>query len=364
TPGITSSFLTATRAHHPSTRSGSPTGSMNLCGCRLRRHTTWTESFGSFPTSPTEAIGSRPTMCRQSQATSSRLQRSTTKRFRLCGPLSRMLAPRRCRLTPITRSSSHSMRSSRKRELKWRWALRELLQWQATHSCGAQSANVVFHGSAAAKEPDGDKSGAHCQRACTEKLFDAFTWTKEDGCLLLRKGSGSTWKAEPQHGAYSGYPCQQDLVAINWITDEAQKHTLLDGVSPPKSSLTGHGTAGTVLCVMLIQPYTTDIDLVLLQQSHKAGIFSCDQHAVYSSQVLRLSAGLHTRRINDSQMVETGGQWNSALDTDLALAFWRAVVSDPEWLQVKWIVRASAETVFKFDALHSILLKQVALMLV
>lgn len=123
-------------------------------------------------------------------------------------------------------------------------------------------------------------------------------------------------------------------------------------------ALVGHGTPGTVLCVMLLTPYTASVDVVLMQQRTNSGIFKCDQHAIYSNQKLRLATGLTTRRIHDSQLVEIGGQWNTALDTDLALAFWRAVLKDPEWKQVKWIVQTSPETVFNFGMLKSVLLKE------
>ncbi|CAE7036076.1 unnamed protein product [Symbiodinium sp. CCMP2592] len=246
--------------------------------------------------------------------------------------------------------------------LKKRAEMEELLQWQEKHHCDAQTANVKYHlrhGGTEMQEPDGAPSGAHCQRACTVKRFAAYTWTKEDGCILKKPRSGTSWQALPQTGAYSGFSCDVEVVASsNWIADEAQKHTLLDGVQPSMDALVGHGSPGTVLCVMLLTPYTASVDVVLMQQRTNSGIFKCDRHAIYSNQKLRLATGLTTRRIHDSQLVEIGGQWNTALDTDLALSFWRAVLKDPEWKQVKWIVQTSPETVFNFGMLKSVLFKE------
>mmetsp|Transcript_70704 Transcript_70704/g.165813 ORF Transcript_70704/g.165813 Transcript_70704/m.165813 type:complete len:547 (+) Transcript_70704:33-1673(+) len=237
-----------------------------------------------------------------------------------------------------------------------------LLQWQAAHDCSAQNVNVKLQlatgGGYAIHEPQGDESGAHCQKVITNKGYECFTWSSRNGCMTTNNGGGAlTWKAVESPGSYSGYRCSSTVSPVRWIQDKAQQYTLLDGIGL-QGVHSDQGVQGSVLCVMLIDPYSADADMVILQRQFSAGIFACDKHAVYSSQKLRFADGLETRKIYASQLVELGGEWSTPLDTDLTMAFWRAVLQDSEWMEVKWVVRAAPDTIFYVDLLRPILRQQ------
>ncbi|CAK8998320.1 Uncharacterized protein SCF082_LOCUS5591 [Durusdinium trenchii] len=232
----------------------------------------------------------------------------------------------------------------------------DLLRWQGEHKCLAQLVNVDFVVMSVKVEPKGSHSGGLCQKLCTVKGYDGFTWTSE-GCWLKKLGPGITsFQAQPLQGAYSGYACAKVATYLPWLTDEAQRHTLI-GVGHAGAAPLAAAT-GSMLCVMLLKPYSADLDLVIEQQKLDKGIFSCESWALYSSQVFELPSGLKTRKIYASQMVEKGGQWNVVLDTDVLMAFYREVLKDPEWREAKWIVRADPECIFYPVHLKTILFHQ------
>lgn len=101
-----------------------------------------------------------------------------------------------------------------------------------------------------------------------------------------------------------------------------------------------------MLCVEVITPYSYEVDLVSKQYEKNMSIFECDLFAVYSNQVIVLPGGLMTRKINTSQVAEIAGQWNTALNTDVFMALWRAVILDGDYLKVNWIIKVDPDTVW------------------
>ena len=68
-------------------------------------------------------------------------------------------------------------------------------------------------------DSNGDASGAICQKLCTEKGADGFSWSHNTGCWLKAKLGGHF---EVQHvaGAYSGFPCEKVATYTPWISME------------------------------------------------------------------------------------------------------------------------------------------------
>jgi len=224
----------------------------------------------------------------------------------------------------------------------------DLLRWQGEHQCPRQKVGVELSGEGE-KEDKGKSSSALCQVLATQQGYDGFTWSVDKGCFL-QTGAGPE-KRSP--GALSGKSCLQSTTYLPWISDEAQRHTLYDQMTPTPAPYAGFDAS--VLCVMLIDPYSTDLDLVDKQHEARAGIFACDKYAVYSAQLLEFPSGLKTRKIYASQLVEKGGQWNVDLTTDVSMALWREVLKDPEWREVKWTVRAYPDCVFMLSNLRKLL---------
>jgi len=233
-------------------------------------------------------------------------------------------------------------------------AVTELHKWQGEHMCTEQLVNTDFISKNGWTDWGGKQSGAHCQRACTNnEKCDGFSWNKW-GCFLKSFNSSNETDFAKKHKdeVYSGYPCNKEESDYGWLDKEVDKHTL-----PTPGNFTDP-PEGTMLCIQLILPYSYEVGLLVMQQKHHLSIFQCEQHAVYSSQLLDLGGGLHTRKINSSQLAEMGGQWGTALNTDAFMALWRAVILDGEYLDYAWLVKVDPDTVWFPQRLKPYLLDQ------
>eukprot|EP00930_Biecheleria_cincta_P020922 TRINITY_DN15617_c0_g2_i1.p1 TRINITY_DN15617_c0_g2~~TRINITY_DN15617_c0_g2_i1.p1 ORF type:complete len:490 (-),score=64.08 TRINITY_DN15617_c0_g2_i1:147-1493(-) len=231
----------------------------------------------------------------------------------------------------------------------------EVLKFQGEHACRPQLANTAFQSNISWKDAAGMQSGAHCQQACTwNRGCDGFTWHFEWGCDLMQFPDARTTKVATRYeqGRYSGYACRREASPIPWIYDELQKHTL------PSPEHSHPAPEASMLCLMVVRPYTYEIDLAIMQHKLGTGIFQCKHHAIYSNELIVLADGLSTRKFNSSQYAEIGGQWMTALNTDIFMAFWRAVITDGDYLKTGWTVKVDPDTVWFPQRLRPILREQ------
>lgn len=101
-----------------------------------------------------------------------------------------------------------------------------------------------------------------------------------------------------------------------------------------------------MLCVALFMPYSYEKDLLIAQHEEKAGIFQCDEHVLYSSQVIELVPGVVSRRISSSMKAEPGGQYVTVLNLGIFLALYRQMIRDRDYLNADWIIKVDPDTVF------------------
>merc|ERR1712127_992847 len=81
------------------------------------------------------------------------------------------------------------------------------------------------------------------------------------------------------------------------------------------------------------------------------GLFGCNQWAVYSNESLTLSPEdqkpvVETELINGSLSAEIGGNWGTALNTDVFLRFRDRVLIDPKAWMCEWIVKVDPDTMW------------------
>jgi len=128
-----------------------------------------------------------------------------------------------------------------------------------------------------------------------------------------------------------------------------------------KSQLPSHSPTPrpTLFCFALIMPSGYEHDLVRSQLERGAGVFGCEEYAVYSNVSTTLSSA-NGRKIKTADI---GGSLESrmigghAVNREIFVRVWHEVAADPRPYGRDWIVKADADAVFFPDRLRALLRK-------
>eukprot|EP00439_Symbiodinium_sp_Y106_P070227 s42_g12.t1 len=86
---------------------------------------------------------------------------------------------------------------------------------------------------------------------------------------------------------------------------------------------------------------------------NKANIFACDEWAVYSSQKVQVVEGALESAVVDSDLkCEMGGEFGTALNTEIFFKVWDKVYEDKRYLFHEWIVKVDPDSAFFVDRLR------------
>lgn len=206
-------------------------------------------------------------------------------------------------------------------------------------------AGVDYPGNGLVEElEDGDEDWsfaeavAHDPRDCCDRCVGndgcyAWVWLKTTGHCFLKGNSPRTSLAKiPNDDAVSGQPSQV-------------------GRSMPTTD-PGHKS---MLCLSLVIPWTDEKELIAGQFESGRGIFDCDEYAVYSNEELDLAPGLRSRKIDSDLKCEYGGEFGTALNTDIFLALWAKVLDEARFLFHGWTAKVDPDAVFLPTRLRSLL---------
>lgn len=114
-------------------------------------------------------------------------------------------------------------------------------------------------------------------------------------------------------------------------------------------------------CVAMSLPHGYELGLLQAQYSQgKVGLFACNDWAIYSNESLQITpAGeepvVKTLLINGSLSAETGGDWGTALNTDVFIRFWDAVIQTKQAWENDWIVKVDPDTMWVPTRLRALL---------
>lgn len=117
----------------------------------------------------------------------------------------------------------------------------------------------------------------------------------------------------------------------------------------------------TFFCTAMCQPHGYELGLLQSQYaSGRLGLFDCNEWAVYSNVSLTLSPTgeepvIKTGLINGSLSASVGGNWGTALNTDVFIKFWSRVLEDPKAWKVDWIVKVDPDTMWLPQRLRALL---------
>lgn len=186
--------------------------------------------------------------------------------------------------------------------------------------------------------PDPEMCAAMCQG---EPKCNAYTWVKDaglEGCpsqCWLKSGVGTK---VPKKGLVSGVP-------------PARKQ--LPNVDQTVKSAAGN----SMYCYSLMVPGGVEPELLKWQYDNSAGIFACDQAAVYSNKAIELVPGVVAKVVNSTLKCEYGGDSQSALNAWIFIAVWQKLIEVGDYKSYDWVVKADPDAVF-FPARLSVILTE------
>lgn len=133
--------------------------------------------------------------------------------------------------------------------------------------------------------------------------------------------------------------------------DDAAKAKKSAGGNTTKDSVAENTTTKAppkivpLFCWALITPWGYERGLVTWQHEHKAGIFGCDDWAVYSNETLDFGGAFQNKIVHTKLKAPVGGQWNTLLNTPIFLATWKQVLKDGQFWLAEWTVKVDADAV-------------------
>lgn len=114
--------------------------------------------------------------------------------------------------------------------------------------------------------------------------------------------------------------------------------------APPADS---KGNSGPSLyCFAGVIPDSFEPALLTLQNLKGWGIFACGETDVFSSAVVELGTGVQTIVVDSDFRCDLGGDFGTALNTDIFLAVWDKVFERRVYFDTDWTVKADADTAF------------------
>jgi len=102
----------------------------------------------------------------------------------------------------------------------------------------------------------------------------------------------------------------------------------------------------TLFCFALMMPRGYEQDLLKMQLDERWNIFGCDEYQVVSNETVRLAPGVITSRIKSDLQAELGGEFGTALNTEIFFGVWRKVIEEGRWRYHDWTVKADPDTAF------------------
>jgi len=113
----------------------------------------------------------------------------------------------------------------------------------------------------------------------------------------------------------------------------------------------------SLFCFSLAMPFGYERSLLALQYVHHASIFACDEYAVYSNISMEVAPAVKAGAISSDLVCKRGGEFGTALNTDIFLKVWAKVAEDGRFRLHDWTVKVDPDAVFIPSRLRTLLAK-------
>jgi len=206
-----------------------------------------------------------------------------------------------------------------------------------TAQCGPAEANVRYIASDVYSIPEVASESECClkcrvfpaeQGGCTVWAWESDCEGCRHTCTLMGGGEDKTPVTKVvQPGVVSG-------LAERAPEDDAVPFLRVPSAGP------------SLFCWALVLPGTYEEELLKMQHSKNLSIFGCDGWDVYSNMSITLDRGLKTRIVDSDLSCDIGGEFMTALNTEIFLAVWSQVFSDKRYLGFEWTAKVDPDTVW------------------
>jgi len=107
----------------------------------------------------------------------------------------------------------------------------------------------------------------------------------------------------------------------------------------------------SLFCWALMQPHGYERALLREQYRRKVSLFACERYTVFSNSSIAIDDGLSTSVVNVSLHSEIGGEFMTAMNTDVFLAVWKQLILDGNFQKSSWTIKVDPDCVFFPDRL-------------
>jgi len=175
-------------------------------------------------------------------------------------------------------------------------------------------------------------SADDCCVRCSERA-DCFAWSLEAStCKLKGSSPKPVLTSIKRDGVTSGKPAQ------------ASRHIE-----------TAERDAGqSLFCWALMIPDSYEVGLLKLQYDNEWGIFGCDEYSIYSKGVIEVVDGLKTVDAKTKLDCDMGGEFGTALNTEVFLKVWARVLEMGRWNFHDWTAKVDPDCPFSPARLRGI----------
>mmetsp|Transcript_36211 Transcript_36211/g.100533 ORF Transcript_36211/g.100533 Transcript_36211/m.100533 type:complete len:398 (-) Transcript_36211:116-1309(-) len=202
-------------------------------------------------------------------------------------------------------------------------------------------------------------AGGLAWTSCTPTSTWARTSTSSPSCssaagpaVCPSSTAGPTAPATTTAAAVRSTPASSKTLQAAATTLAATTTTTTEPTTTtPRSTLPTTTTTEyqpSLFCFLMLMPTGYEPELVRAQVAKRAGVFSCDQHAAFSTAVIDLGGGVVTTKIGAESKK---GSWGSWLNTDNFLQAWDKILAEGRFRKSDWAVKADPDCVFFPDRL-------------
>lgn len=190
---------------------------------------------------------------------------------------------------------------------------------------------------------------SHCPEPCADST--CFVVLHLEGCDSL-----DTWYCSEDDGSLKFACC------CKYFNEDKSLEKPVD-VDADMANAMVDNEGPSLFCTAMVRPGGYELGLLQAQYANewgKLGLFACDLWSVYSNESLRLNPEEHSPEImttlmNGSLSAKVGGDWSTALNTEVFIKFWDMVINDRKAWKCDWVVKIDPDAVWIPSRLRALL---------